>query len=64
MASKLDIDFKTLSRYIASSYLPSQFKICAKILANYERAYPLDVYGSAELRLALEDKINFRGEDG
>lgn len=64
MNDKLDIDFKTVSRYIASSYLPSQFKICAKILANYERAHPFDVYGYAELRLALEDKINFRGEDG
>ena len=57
MNDKLDIDFKTVSRYIASSYLPSQFKICAKILANYERAYPLDIYGIAHLRLELEDRI-------
>lgn len=57
MNDKLDIDFKTVSRYIASSYLPSQWQICAKILANYERAYPLDLYGIADLRLKLEDKI-------
>lgn len=57
MNNKLDIDFKTLSRYIASSYLPSQFKICAKILANYERCHPLDLYGIADLRLELEDRM-------
>jgi len=56
-SSKLDIDFKTVSRYIASSYLPGQFKICAKILANYERVHPLDIYGIAHLRLELEDRM-------
>lgn len=57
MNDKLDIDFKTLSRYIASSYLPSQWQICAEILANYERAYPLGIYGIAHLRLELEDRM-------
>lgn len=57
MNDKLDVDFKTLSRYIASSYLPSQWQICAKILANYERCHPLDLYGIAHLRLELEDRM-------
>lgn len=57
MNDKLDVDFKTLSRYIASSYLPSQWKICAKILANYERCYPLDIFGISHLRLELEDRM-------
>ncbi len=57
MNEKLDIDFKTVSRYIGSSYLPSHWQICAKILANYELYHPLDVFGIADLRLKLEDKI-------
>lgn len=55
--SMLDKDYETVERYIVSSYLPSHWKICHKVLDGYERKYPLDIYGIAHLRLMLEDKI-------
>lgn len=55
--SKLDKDYETVERYILSSYLPFHWQICQKVLDGYERKYPLDIYGTAHLRLMLEDKI-------
>lgn len=53
----LDKDYETAERYVMSSYLPSHWKVCQKVVDGYEQKYPLDIYGIAHLRLMLDDKI-------
>lgn len=56
MNSKLDLDLTTVLRYIDSSWLPSHFEICRKMIDNYSKLHELDIYGVMMLVDALEMK--------
>ena len=59
MNSKLDLDLTTVLRYIDSSWLPSHFEICRKMIDNYSKLHELDIYGTAMLVDALEMKAGY-----
>lgn len=56
MNSRLDLDLTTILRYIDSSYIPSHFEICKKMIENYSKLHELDIFGVAMLVDALEMK--------
>lgn len=56
MKTKLDLDLTTVLRYIDSSYVPSHFEICRKMIDNYSKLHGLDIFGVAMLVDALEMK--------
>jgi len=56
MNSKMDTDLMTILRYIDSSYLPSHYKICRRMVQQYGKLHDIDVFGLAMLVDALEAK--------
>lgn len=56
MNNKMDNDLMTILRYIDSSYLPSHYKICVRMVEQYGKLHDIDVFGLAMLVDALEVK--------
>lgn len=62
MKTKIDLDLTTILRYIESSYIPSHFEICKKMIENYSKMYEIDVFGTAMLVDALEAKGGYQND--
>lgn len=62
MNSKMDVDLMTVMRYIESSWLPSHFEICRKMIDNYSKLHELDIYGTMMLVDALEARGGYQND--
>ena len=52
----MDKDIDTIFRYIKSSYLPSHFKTCRRMIEQYGKVWEIDIFGLAFLVSELEKR--------
>ena len=55
----MDKDIDTIFRYIKSSYLPSHFKICRRMIEQYGKVWDIDIFGLAFLVSELEARQGY-----